>query len=305
MRIVVRLDRQRLELVEAGAVIASYRVSTAGNGPGERYGSQRTPRGLHLVRAKIGAGCAPNTVFVRRRPTGELWTAQLAADHPGRDWMLTRILWLSGREGGFNRGGNVDSLRRKIYIHGTGDDASLGAPSSHGCIRMSNADVIELFEAVPAGTEVDIVEDSTVPYAIRIVGWSAERKRLQEIRNEVFVVEQRVPAELEWDAADAECRHALALDTDGAAIGCARLLPDGSISRVAVRRRWRGHGVGSALLRRLVDVAGYAGFRSVALNARSDTCDFYARHGFVARGAEFTEAGILHQRMERPVEERA
>ena len=304
MRIVVRLDRQRLERVQA-VTLASYPVSTAGNGPGERYGSQCTPRGLHIVRAKVGADCAPNTIFVRRRPTGELWTPRLAAEHPGRDWMLTRILWLSGRESGFNRGGDVDSLRRKIYIHGTGDDAGLGTPRSHGCIRMTNADVIEVFDAVRVGTEVDIVEDSTLPYAIRVVSWRAGRERLQEIRNEVFIVEQGVPAELEWDAADAFSRHALALDHAGAAIGCARLLPDGSIGRVAVRRNWRGCGVGRALLLRLVDVAGYAGFRSVALNARSDTCEFYARHGFVARGAEFTEAGILHQRMERLVEERA
>ena len=305
MRIVVRLDRQRLELVEAGAVAASYPVSTAGNGPGERYGSQCTPRGLHVVRAKVGAGCAPNTVFVGRRPTGALWTPRLAAEHPGRDWMLTRILWLSGRESGFNRGGDVDSLRRKIYIHGTGDDASLGAPRSHGCVRMSNTDVIELFDAVPAGTEVDIVEDSARPYAIRVVAWSAESEGLREIRHEVFVVEQRVPPELEWDAADPGSRHALALAADGTTIGCARLLPDGSIGRVAVRRSWRGRGVGSALLLRLVDVARYAGCERVALNARSDTCDFYARHGFVVQGPEFTEAGIRHRRMERPVQEQA
>ena len=137
MRLAVYLDRQRLELTDDRAVlIASYPVSTARNGPGERYGSQCTPRGLHVVRAKIGKGCAPSIVFVRRRPTGEIWSPRLAAEHPGRDWMLTRILWLSGRESGFNRGGSVDSLRRKIYIHGAGDDGSLAAPSSHGCVRI-------------------------------------------------------------------------------------------------------------------------------------------------------------------------
>jgi len=305
MRIVVQLDRQRLQVRDAGATVASYPVSTASNGPGERYGSLCTPRGLHVVRAKVGAGCPVNTVFVRRRPTGETWTPRLAADHPGRDWMLTRILWLSGRESGFNRGGHVDSLRRKIYIHGAGDDASLGAPRSHGCVRMGNADVIELFDAVPPGTEVDIVEDSTQPYVIRVVSWDAERERLQEIRNEVFVIEQKVPLELEWDACDAASRHALAFDARGAAIGCARLLDDGSIGRVAVLRRWRGHGVGSAMLLRLLDVARYAGFARVALNARSDACAFYARQGFVAHGEEFVEAGIPHRRMERPVLERA
>jgi predicted GNAT family N-acyltransferase len=305
MRIVVYLDRQRLELIDGNTPAASYPVSTAGNGPGERYGSECTPRGLHVVRAKVGAGCAPNTVFVRRRPSGELWTPRLAADHPARDWMLTRILWLSGRESGFNRGGNVDSLRRKIYIHGTSEEAGLGAPRSHGCIRMSNAGVIELFDAVAAGTEVEIVEDSARPFAVRVVSWGAERERLREIRHEVFIVEQSAPPELEWDTADVASRHALALDAHGAAIGCARLLPDGSIGRVAVHRSWRGRGVGSAMLLRLMGVARYAGFGRVVLNARSDTCDFYARHGFVAHGEEFMEAGIRHRRMERPVQERS
>ena len=305
MRIVVYLDRQRLALIDGCAPAASYPVSTAGNGPGERYGSECTPRGLHVVRAKVGAGCPPNTVFVRRRPTGELWSPQLAADHPARDWMLTRILWLSGRESGFNRGGNVDSLRRKIYIHGTGEEAGLGAPRSHGCIRMSNAGVIELFDAVAAGTEVEIVEDGARPFTVRVVSWDAERERLREVRHEVFIVEQSVPPELEWDAADAVSRHALALDAHGAAIGCARLLPDGSIGRVAVRRSWRGRGVGSAMLLRLMDVARYAGFGRVLLNARSDTCDFYARHGFVAHGEEFMEAGIRHRTMQRSLQERS
>jgi predicted GNAT family N-acyltransferase len=300
MRVVVHLDRQRLELVDGdGAVIASYAVSTARNGPGERYGSERTPRGLHVIRAKVGAGCAPNTVFVRRRPTGEIWTPQLADDHPGRDWMLTRILWLSGRESGFNRGGNVDSLRRKIYVHGTGDERSLGAPASHGCVRMRNADVIELYERVPLDTEVDIVENSAQPITVRVVGWDAERARLQAVRNEVFVVEQQVPAQLEWDDHDHACRHVIALDRQGAAIGCARFLADGSIGRVAVLRQWRRCGVGSAMLMRLMEVARYAGLQRVYLNARSDACEYYARHGFVARGEEFMDAGIRHRRMER------
>jgi predicted GNAT family N-acyltransferase len=300
MRIVVYLDRQRVELIDdRGASIASYPVSTASNGPGERYGSQCTPRGLHVVRAKVGAGTPPNTVFVRRRPTGELWTRELALQNPGRDWMLTRILWLSGREGGFNRGGRVDSLRRKIYIHGAGDDDSIGVPSSHGCVRMRNADVIDLYESVPIGAEVDIVQDSAQPFVIRVVSWDAERMRLQAVRGAVFIVEQQVPAALEYDSDDLTCRHALALDAKGQAIGCARLLRDGSIGRVAVVSAWRGRGVGSAMLARLMDVARYAGFERVGLKARSDTCDFYARYGFLVRGEEFIEVGIRHQRMER------
>jgi predicted GNAT family N-acyltransferase len=300
MRIAVYFDRQRLELIDGrGASIASYPVSTASNGPGERYGSQCTPRGLHVVRAKVGAGSPPNTVFVRRRPTGEVWTSELASKHPGRDWMLTRILWLSGRESGFNRGGRVDSLRRKIYIHGAGDDDSIGTPSSHGCVRMCSDDVIELYEHVPIGTEVDMIESSAQPFTIRVVNWDAERARLQAVRNSVFIAEQQVPAELEYDSDDLACRHALALDPQAQAIGCARLLRDGSLGRVAVVAAWRGRGVGSALLARLMDIARYAGFQRVGLNARSDTCDFYARYGFLPRGEEFVEVGIRHQRMER------
>ncbi|HSS69541.1 MAG TPA: GNAT family N-acetyltransferase [Casimicrobiaceae bacterium] len=300
MRIAVYLDRQRLELIDdQGVAVASYAVSTARNGAGERYGSYCTPRGLHVVRAKVGAGCAPNTVLVRRRPTGETWTPQLAREHPGRDWMLTRILWLSGRESGFNRGGVVDSLRRKIYIHGAGDDRSLGEPSSHGCVRMRNADVIDLYDRVNVGTAVDIVKDSALPFTVRIVRWEAERARLRSLRTQVFVVEQRVPAELEFDEDDPVCRHALALEPNGQAIGCARLLGDASIGRVAVLSAWRGRGVGGAMLARLMDVARYACFERVSLNARSDTQAFYARLGFVACGEEYVEVGIRHQRMER------
>jgi lipoprotein-anchoring transpeptidase ErfK/SrfK len=136
----------------------SYPVSTAKNGLGEKNGSFCTPRGRHIVRAKIGAGQPLNAVFVRRRPTGEVWTPELHAKYPGRDWMLTRILWLSGCEPGFNRLGDVDTMRRVIYIHGTHDFADLGKPGSHGCIRMKNQDVAELFDLVPPYTPVEIRE---------------------------------------------------------------------------------------------------------------------------------------------------
>jgi len=134
----------------------SWSVSTAKNGPGEKNGSFCTPRGKHIVRAKIGAGQPPGTVFVRRRPTGEVWTPELHAKYPGRDWMLTRILWLSGKERGFNRLGDVDTMRRYIYIHGSPDTAEMGKPGSIGCIRMRNRDIVELFERVPPYTPVEI-----------------------------------------------------------------------------------------------------------------------------------------------------
>ena len=143
---------------DAGAALAQYRVSTAKAGVGEVSGSFQTPRGAHRIRAKIGAGQPVNTVFVRRRPTGELWTPELALAYPNRDWILTRILWLCGNEPGVNRGGNVDTMRRYIYIHGSPDTAEMGVPGSHGCIRMHNADLIDLFERVPCYIPVLITE---------------------------------------------------------------------------------------------------------------------------------------------------
>jgi lipoprotein-anchoring transpeptidase ErfK/SrfK len=155
----IRVPQQTLELLdESGAVLHRYLVSTSARGVGERNGSFRTPRGRHVIRAKIGAGAAPNTVFVERRPTGEVYSPELAARCPGRDWILTRILWLSGCEPGFNRLGQVDTMRRFIYIHGSPDSAVMGKPGSIGCVRMHNRDLVELFDLVPTGTPVNILE---------------------------------------------------------------------------------------------------------------------------------------------------
>ncbi len=160
MKLLVSVARQSLCVVDdAGVVLREYPVSTAKAGVGEEFGSFRTPRGRHLIRAKIGAGQPANTVFVRRRPTGELWTPELAEQHPGRDWILTRILWLSGCEPGRNRFGCVDTMRRYVYIHGSPERVEMGVPGSHGCIRMRNADIVELFDLVPCYTAVDISED--------------------------------------------------------------------------------------------------------------------------------------------------
>ena len=154
----ISIPLQRLELLdEDGRVLRSYSVSTARNGPGERSGSNCTPRGRHVVRARIGAGAPLNAIFKGRRPTGEVWSPELAASQPGRDYILTRILWLSGCQPGFNRLGEVDSMRRYIYIHGTPDTEPMGEARSHGCVRMRNADMAELFDLVPAGTAVDIL----------------------------------------------------------------------------------------------------------------------------------------------------
>jgi hypothetical protein len=157
-RIVVDLAAQRLHLFDGDDETRSYLVSTALLGAGEQRNSQRTPRGLHLIRAKIGAGLPPGAVLVGRRPTGEVWSPELASRYPGRDWILSRILWLSGTEVGRNRLGAVDSMQRYIYIHGTPDSEPLGQPASHGCVRMKNADILDLFDLVRVGTPVDIRE---------------------------------------------------------------------------------------------------------------------------------------------------
>ena len=150
----VSLDSQSLALMHGESIVQTYIVSTARNGAGEQEGSGCTPRGWHYIRARIGAGLPEGAVLVGRRPTGEVYTGELARQHPQRDWILSRILWLSGREPGRNRLGSVDTMRRYIYIHGTPDTEPMGVPLSHGCIRMRNTDILDLFERVPAGTPV-------------------------------------------------------------------------------------------------------------------------------------------------------
>ena len=160
MRIEISIFHQSLTLFDDfGAVKAKYSVSTAANGMGCERDSGCTPLGAHIVRAKIGAGAPLNTVFVGRRATGEILSPELAAQFPQRDWILTRILWLSGTEVGKNRLGNVDSMQRYIYIHGTPDTEPMGQPCSHGCVRMRNQDVMELFDLVAIGTPVLIRAD--------------------------------------------------------------------------------------------------------------------------------------------------
>ncbi|PPC96441.1 L,D-transpeptidase [Methylotenera mobilis] len=159
MHINISILQQKLTLLdESGKVKAQYAISSAANGVGCEKNSGCTPLGAHIIRARIGDQQPLNAVFVGRRPTGEICTPELMAEFPERDWILTRILWLSGNELGKNRLGNVDTMQRYIYIHGTPDSVAVGSPDSHGCIRMRNTDIVELFNMVPVGTSVMIAE---------------------------------------------------------------------------------------------------------------------------------------------------
>ena len=154
----VSVSQQNLKLFNGeGGTVMDVAVSTATKGIGQVRDSEQTPLGRHVIRAKIGDGCAPGTVFVARRPTGATFSDALREQHPDRDWILTRILWLSGLEPGHNRLGNVDTMRRYIYIHGAPDSDEMGTPGSHGCIRMRNTDIVKLFDLVQVGTPVNII----------------------------------------------------------------------------------------------------------------------------------------------------
>lgn len=315
MHIRISLPQQTLELYDARSdLVARYLVSTAKNGAGELNGSFCTPRGRHIIRAKIGRNvmqsniqyvgadktasnatlCAKNTVFKRRRPTGEIWSPELSAQFPNRDWILTRILWLSGIEVGKNRLGNVDTMRRYVYLHGSPDTVPMGTPGSIGCVRMRNNDIIELFDQIPVYTPVNIVE-----FGITSGTWDELGTVAKPIREAVFVAEQGVPLALEWDEFDAVSRHVVARDSVGTVIGTGRLLPDGHIGRMAVAVGWRGKDVGRALMERLIEEAARQKHQTLLLNAQTRAVGFYQKLGFSAEGPEFMEAGIPHRQMRR------
>jgi L,D-transpeptidase YbiS len=158
MEIHISISKQTLTLWQGNILLISYPVSTGKNGVGEQMGSEQTPRGKHYIRAKIGADAPLGMAFKGRRPTGEICMHYTKENAPERDWITSRILWLCGREKGKNRLGKVDTFRRYIYIHGTPDWEPMGTPRSHGCIRMRNTDIVELFDLVPSFTSVTIIE---------------------------------------------------------------------------------------------------------------------------------------------------
>ncbi len=283
MNIFISLPAQTLELFgDDGLLLRRYAISTAKNGAGEQYGSFMTPRGKHIIRAKIGAGCAENTVFVRRRPTGEIWTSILATQFPGRDWMLTRILWLSGRQPGVNRLGKVDTMRRFIYLHGSPQIVPMGEPGSIGCVRMHNRDIVELFDLVTAYTSVNIGE-----YRIVSGDLAFGNARLQAF------------SEITGDKYSPAFRHALAFDAWGNAIGMAQLGPDGLVSGLAVLPEWRGKEVASNLMRRLLALADTAGMKELMLQAPQALVPLFAGFGFASVGGQIHEGGVSLFRLRR------
>ena len=301
MRLIVYLASQTLHLLDdAGVLLREYPVSTAKLGAGERRGSFQTPRGRHVIRAKIGAGFPYGAALTGRRPTGEICTIEHLAQQPERDWILSRILWLSGCQPGFNRLGDCDTMARYIYIHGTPDEEPMGVPLSHGCIRMRNADVIELFERVPIGAEVLIVPQAAedpATFPLVQLDWRKGRAALSLVRQTVFVEEQGVPVEIELDAADASATHFLIWDWQGQPVACARLLPEGKGGRMAVLPHWRGQGLGERLLAAVIAEARRRGWFELRAAAQAQVTGFYAKAGFEPVGDPFEAAGIDHQMM--------
>ncbi|WNK18794.1 L,D-transpeptidase [Halomonas piscis] len=150
----IDLARQRLVLWHGRVPGEAVAVSTGKAGAGQQDGSGQTPLGWHYVRAAVGENAPREAVFRGRRPTGEVYSEALARAHPGRDWILGRILWLCGLESGRNRGGRVDTQRRYIYLHGTPPSEPMGVAQSHGCVRLRLDDLIKVFAQTPPGTPV-------------------------------------------------------------------------------------------------------------------------------------------------------
>lgn len=155
LSIIINIPTQTMQVLDKGDIVKSYLVSTATNGVGCIKDSYQTPTGEHIIRAKIGGGCAAYTYFEGRRPKG-VWSSELFSTFPDKDWILSRILWLSGTEKGHNRLGKVDTMQRYIYIHGMARESQVGTPCSKGCINMLNQDIIELFDNIPIYTRVSI-----------------------------------------------------------------------------------------------------------------------------------------------------
>ena len=156
--LLVNIEKQEMYLVKNDSIKKTYRISSSKYGTGNKSGSEKTPLGVHRIAEKIGANAEPNTIFVGRvdtRKEASIITDTLDVE---ADDVTSRILWLEGLEPGINKGKGIDSHERYIYIHGTPEEGLIGTPASHGCIRMHNSEVIELFNIVATGTFVVIEE---------------------------------------------------------------------------------------------------------------------------------------------------
>lgn len=298
MRIRINTAIQTLELrSDTGLLVKNYSISSAAKGVGQLNGSNQTPLGKHIIRAKIGTDQPINTVFRARRPTGEIWTPELATQFPSRDWVLTRIMWLSGCTVGHNRLGNVDTMRRYIYLHGSPDPVPMGVPGSIGCIRMRNADIVELFDLTPPYTSVNITN-----FRIVTGSWTDLLPALRSVRETVFITEQGITEIDEWDDDDPDAIHAVAFSNDGSAIGTARLLTNGSLGRLAVLHAWRRKGVGLALMEKLLDqTSQLKDGKLLKLHAQLPAVNLYRKLGFETSGEVFDEVGIPHRLMTKQV----
>lgn len=286
MRLIIELAGQILRIMDKERLLREYPVSTARLGAGEARGSFRTPRGRHMVRAKIGAGLPEGAVLKGRRWTGEIATAELVAQNPERDWILSRILWLSGCQPGFNRLGVCDTMARYIYIHGTPDSEPIGVPQSHGCIRMRNADVIELFDLIPVGSEVLIVPpDAGDPASFPLV-----RIASPDAFPGLFADMLPIPG-------FAAPVHWVVWDWQGTAVASMRLTAEGRLDGLAVLPVWRGKGLETRLLQTALDEAKKRGWFELRALADSGAMDLFSQAGFELVGERVGIGGVDHWMM--------
>lgn len=283
MQIRIELAQQTLTLSDdCGSIVQVYPVSTALRGAGEQSGSLQTPRGLHVVRAKIGAGLPAGAVLKGRRATGEIADAQLVAQHPQRDWILSRILWLSGCQAGLNRLGQCDTMARYIYIHGTPDSEPMGVPQSHGCIRMRNGDVIDLFERIDVGCRVLIVpEDEPAPRTVMLNG--------QQARSVLSRLGQA------YSEQDARAQHGVIWNWQGKVLAYARLHTEGWLDKLSIDCPAQAASLYAELLQALKAEAQSRGwFELRALVVEGQQAPYHAA-GFNARSDVFIHQGEPHQ----------
>lgn len=301
----INIDEQKLYYYKNYPLVNDpiiYPVSTSKNGVGELNNSFQTPRGLFNIRAKIGKGKPLLGVFRRRRFTQEICTDEIYKCAPAdKDWILGRILWLSGLEPHYNRIGIVDTMRRFIYIHGAPRLANLDIPGSIGCVRMEVNNLEKLFQQVSIYSQVFIRENSWHKFDIISGRWNSLAKYCGQIRKQVFVDEQKIPAEIEFDGLDNNINviNLLAINRQGINVGTARLIINREyikLGRMAVLDIFRAQGIGRGLIKKAIQIAKYQNL-PIIIHAQLEAINFYLKNGFIQEGKEFIEADIPHIKM--------